>query len=365
MMPLHHKCYGSNGMASIIKVGDKWRAQVRRKGYGVYTRSFGTKTLATDWARAIEADIERGVMPGARAVVGGRYTVEKAITDYRDLRRARPVRDTSTEHYTLQHLAAGLGDKAVADLRVNDLVEYAQRRADMGAGPYTINMDVGKLGTVLRVVGAAKGMALPDVVQQSRPLLKHLGLIGGGGRRERRPTEDELHAIDRHLRAQPNGALYAASVAWAVETAMRQGEIARIRWDDVDRARRLVLVRDRKDPREKTGNDQWVPLLPGAWALLEQQPHGEDARIFPIGGSSISKAFTLACSALSIPDLHFHDLRHEAISRLFEAGYRIEQVALVSGHRTWTHLRRYTNLRPEDMHKGPSGAEISGAGRAG
>ena len=342
-------------MASIIKVGSKWRAQVRRKGYGVYTRSFATKTLAAGWAREIERDIERGVTPGAKAVAGGRYTVEHAIADYRDLRRARPVRDTSTEHYTLQHLAAALGDKAAADLRIDDLVEYAQRRADMGAGPYTINMDVGKLGTVLRVVGATKGMALPDVVQQSRPLLKHLGLIGGGGRRERRPTEDELHAIVEHLRAQPNGAMYASVVLWAAETAMRLGEIVRIRLNDVDGAKRMVLVRDRKDPREKSGNDQWVPLLPEAWALLEQQPRGEDGRIFPIGGSSISKAFTAACRALSIPDLHFHDLRHEAISRLFEAGYRIEQVALVSGHRTWTHLRRYTNLRPEDVHKGPGG----------
>lgn len=117
------------------------------------------------------------------------------LEDYRDLRSARPVRDTSTEHYTLQHLAAALGDRPAADLRVDDLVAYAQQRADMGAGPYTVNMDIGKLGTVLRVVGAAKGMALPDVVQQARPLLKHLGLIGGGGRRERRPTEDELRSI--------------------------------------------------------------------------------------------------------------------------------------------------------------------------
>ena len=344
-------------MASIFKSGNGWRAQVRRKGHAVYTRTFATKTAAADWARAIERDIDRGMMPSARAVSGSRYTVAQAIADYRDLRRVRPVRDTSTEHYTLQHLEAALGDKGAGDLRVDDLVEYAQRRADMGAGPYTVNMDVGKLGTVLRTIGAAKGMALPDVVQQARPLLKHLGLIGGGGRRERRPTEDELHAIVTHLRGQPNGALYASAVLWAVETAMRQGEIARIRWADVDRGRRLVLVRDRKDPREKSGNDQWVPLLPGAWALLEQQHQGEDPRIFPIGGSSISKAFTAACRELSIPDLHFHDLRHEAISRLFEAGYRIEQVALVSGHRTWAHLRRYTNLRPEDVHRGPATCE--------
>jgi site-specific recombinase XerD len=53
---------------------------------------------------------------------------------------------------------------------------------------------------------------------------------------------------------------------------------------------------------------------------------------------------------LSIPNLHFHDLRHEGTSRLFEEGFEIQQVALVTGHKDWRHLRRYTNLRPEDLH---------------
>ncbi|MGC8733260.1 MAG: tyrosine-type recombinase/integrase, partial [Halothiobacillaceae bacterium] len=57
--------------------------------------------------------------------------------------------------------------------------------------------------------------------------------------------------------------------------------------------------------------------------------------------------FTEACVALSIPDLHFHDLRHEGATSLFEAGFSIEQVALVTGHEDWRNLKRYTNLRPE------------------
>lgn len=342
-------------MASVLKIGDKWRAQVRRKGHGVYTRTFRTKTEASAWAAAIEREIDQGLMPSPRAVAGARFTVGDALAQYCGLREsARPVADTSNEHYMLLRLRALLGDVALGDLRAGDLVAYAQQRRDQGAGPYTVNMEISKLGTALRLVCAHRGMAMPDAVAQARPMLSHLGLIGGGGRRERRPTEDELHAIDAHLRAQPNGALYADAVAFAVATALRLGEIVRVTWGDVDAGKRLLLVRDRKDPRAKAGNDQWVPLLPDAWAVLQRRPR-EDARIFPIGGSSISKAFTAACRALGIPDLHFHDLRHEAISRLFEAGYRIEQVALVSGHKTWTHLRRYTNLRPEDVHKGPQG----------
>ena len=339
-------------MASIINVQGKWRAQVRRKGYQVYTRTFRTKAEASSWANGIEADIDRGVIPSPRAVAGRNYTVADLIAEYRRLRSgSRPISDVSTEHYTLQALVAGLGDLDVSRLRTDDIVGYAQRRRDMGAGPYTVNMDISKMGTVLRLVSAMRGMQIPDVVQQSRPVLSHLNLIGGGGKRERRPTEDELDRILEYLE-QRHSQIYADAVRFAVGTAMRRGEITSILWQDLDEAKRLVLVHDRKDPRNKVGNDQWVPLLAATWDLVVKQPRG-DIRIFPIGESMLSKAFTGACRELSIPDLHFHDLRHHAISLLFEQGYRIEQVALVSGHKSWTHLRRYTNLRPEDLHQGP------------
>lgn len=349
-------------MASILQVKGRWRAQVRRKGWPVYTKTFPTKAAAEKWARTIEADIDTGVLPGAAVVAARRYTVADLIRDYRTLRDAsRPVLDTSTEHYNLRRLEDHLGPLDATRLRPDDLVGYAQMRADQGAGPYTVNMEMSKLGTMIRMVASAKHMALPDVVQQARPLLGHLKLIGGGGRRERRPTDDELDRILSHMDAT-YGQPFGDAVRFAVGTAMRRGEIVRITWDDLDPAHRLVLVRDRKDPRNKAGNDQWVPLLADTacgdmWALVQRQPRREgDPRIFPFGDSTLSKYFTWTCRELSIPDLHFHDLRHHGISLLFEAGYRIEQVALVSGHRSWQNLKRYTNLRPEDLHRGPIGA---------
>jgi integrase len=145
------------------------------------------------------------------------------------------------------------------------------------------------------------------------------------------------------------GALYADIVRFAVATAMRRGEIVRIQWADVDEAKRMVLVRDRKDPRQKKGNDQWVPLLGDAWPVLMRQPRDDD-RVFPRDATTVSKYFTEACQKLGIPDLHLHDLRHEGTSKLFEQGYEIQQMALVTGHKDWRHLRRYTNLKPESLH---------------
>jgi hypothetical protein len=100
----------------------------------------------------------------------------------------RPILDTSTEHYTLKQLKANLGELRAAALSVDDLVGWAKKRRDEGAGAYTVNCDLSKLGTVLRYAGDG----LPDVIGAARPKLSHLGLIGGGGKRERRPTEDEL-----------------------------------------------------------------------------------------------------------------------------------------------------------------------------
>jgi integrase len=334
-------------VASIIKVNGKWRALVRRKGHRSICRTHSTKAAAEAWGRMIEAQIDAG-----KPVAEERSTVADLIDEYRRLRDAsRPVLDTSTEHYTLKQLKAALGEIHVARLTPQDLVGYCTMRRDEGAGPYTCNMDISKLATVLRYAGMSMGLPATDVVGTARPLLSHLGLIGGGGRRERRPTADELQAITAWL-AEQKGELFAEIVRFAVATAMRRGEIERLLWADVDEKKRLVLVRDRKDPRQKKGNDQWVPLLGTAWTVLQRQVKVDgEARIFPIGAQTVSKYFTEACLKLGVPDLHFHDLRHEGTSKLFEEGYEIQQVALVTGHKDWRHLRRYTNLKPEDLHR--------------
>jgi integrase len=105
-----------------------------------------------------------------------------------------------------------------------------------------------------------------------------------------------------------------------------------------------VLVRDMKHPGEKIGNDQWVDLPPEALAVVERQPQSGE-RIFPASTDAVSAAFTRACQFLGIDDLHFHDLRHDGVSRLFELGWSIPQVACVSGHRSWQSLKRYTHIR--------------------
>jgi integrase len=332
-------------VGSVINLNGKWRAQVRRKGHPSLCKTFELKAQADAWVRQTEADIDRSEPV---ALKSNDATVANLIDVYRDLRdRVRPISDKSTEHYTLKTLKDALGKKVAAKLTPDDLVAFAADRRDAGAGPYTINMDISKLGTVLRYSAASMRISLPDVVGSARPLLNHLRLIGGGGRRERRPEEDELTRIINHVR-EHRGDKFADALIFAASSAMRRGEICSLKWADINEETRIASVM-RKHPRKGKELER-VPILSDAWAVLKRQPKDSaDGRIFPMDPTTLSKYFTWACTDLEIPDLHLHDLRHEGTSRLFESGLEIQEVAMVTGHKSWAMLKRYTQLKPEAL----------------
>ncbi len=333
-------------MASISKINGKWRALIRRKGHKSISRWFDTKGKADSWADEIEAQITAG---SYSQEITKAATVGDLVAKYRKMREiSRPILDTSNEHYTPKMLAASLGSLVAATMTPDDLIGWAHKRKDDGAGPYTVNCDLSKLGTVLRYAGDG----LPDIIGSARPKLSYLGLIGGGGQRERRPTEDEIVALRKAMLGF--GKVYADAFDFAVVTAMRRGEVCEITFGAIDEDKRLIQVA-RKHPR-KGKVIEWVPLMAKAWKIVQSRPRDSD-RIFPIHPQTLSKYFKTACDTLGIPDLHFHDLRHEGTSALFESGMPIEKVSLVTGHKTWTNLRRYTNLKPESVHAFDQGTE--------
>src|SRR3546814_7086221 len=189
-----------------------------------------------------------------------------------------------------------------------------------GSGPVTLSSDLCYLKLVLTHAAAVHGVDVKvEPVDLARVALKRLGLISKSRQRDRRPTPDEIRRLLDHFDHNrylviPMGRI----VRFALASAMRQEEISRIRWSDVDVEQRIVLVRDRKDPREKDGNDQWVPLLNlagfDALRLLSVQRKYDTRgdRIFPYNPRSVGTAFRRACRALQIENLPFHDLRPEA-----------------------------------------------------
>ena len=177
-------------------------------------------------------------------------------------------------------------------------------------------------------------------------VLRKMGIISKSDERDRRPTLGELDKLMEHfgkVRARRADTIPMQKIiAFAIFSTRRQEEIGRIAWKDLEAGR--VLVRDMKHPGDKIGNDTWCDLVPEAEAIIKSITASGPA-IFPASPDAISAAFTRACKLLGIVDLHFHDLRHEGISRLFEMGWTIPRAAGVSGHRSWQSLKRYSHLR--------------------
>ena len=345
-------------MATIVRTKEgSWRAQVRRKGKYA-SRTFRLKTLANEWAVETERLIDLGGDPCSRCMRAPRTLadlVDLHVSDLHDI--GRPLR--RSKRAVMEALKRDLGATRINQLDRASLIRYGQYRAKQGAGPVTLAVDFSYLRTVLTHAAAIHGISVDtESVRLARTALSRLGLVGRSFGRDRRLTQDELDTLLDYFDAKTNAIIpIGRIVRFAIATAMRQEEICKIEWGDVDLKKRVVIIRDRKDPRRKDGNHQKVPLLNltgfDAWQLLLEQKvlTGGKGRCFPYHHKSVGTAFRRGRKAVGVDDLRFHDLRHEATSRLFEAGLSIERVALVTGHRDWKMLRRYTHLKPEDLHR--------------
>lgn len=346
-------------MASIRKQkSGRWRVQVRRKGQSA-SETFVRYEDAKAWGVDAERQIDRGEVPRAsqiaRLATFGDL-VDLHIEDMKSVGRA-PRRSKAA---VLRSLKQDLGRKKIGEIDREEIVRFGRARAKAGAGPMTVGMDIGMIKLVLSHAAAVHGLAVRvEPVDLGRQALTRLGLVGKSRERDRRPAEEELQRLfDRFDRNDRLTIPMTRVVQFAIATAMRQEEIFRVVWDDYNPRTRMLTIRDRKDPRNKDGNDQRIPLLKlsgyDAVELVEAQRlarTNSDPRIFPFNPRSAGTAFRRACIEEGIIDLHFHDMRHDGTSRLFEAGLQIHQVALVTGHKDWKMLRRYTHLRPEALHE--------------
>ncbi|SDQ54617.1 Phage integrase family protein [Pseudomonas sp. UC 17F4] len=331
-----------------------YTAQIRlyRDGVQVYQESqtFARKQAAQAWARKRESELDQ---PGAieRANRKG-ATIKEMIDRYMvEMEKARPL--GKTKRGTLKAISESyLGKVADQDINSQLLVEYALWRMGKEGGsiqPQTAGNDLAHLGAVLSIARPAWGYEVdPHAMSDARRVLKKLGYNMRSRERDRRPTLDELDKLLTHFQGiqayRPTSINMLKMTAFALFSTRRQEEITRIQWADLDEVGHRVLVRDMKNPGQKIGNDVWCHLPPEAWAILQSMPRAVP-EIFPYSAEAVSTSWTRACKLLGIEDLHFHDLRHEGVSRLFEMEWDIPRVASVSGHRDWNSMRRYTHLR--------------------
>jgi integrase len=326
----------------------KWRAQVRRAG--VYrAKTFPKRRDAQDWAAKVETHAHHVAASGF-APVPKDATLGDLIDRYTEQHAKEPGRTKAATHAMLKR---ELGKQLLAGLNALVLRDFIDRRINDGAGGVTIAADLSFLSAILKWGRHARQLDIPErLALEARASLAHRGLVTRSHERDREPTDDELKRLVDYWKANARQKVDMSTLCrFALATGMRLGEICRLQVEDVDREGKNVTIRDRKDPQRKIGNDQTVPLLPKAWAIVAPLIEGrDDGSIFRVRADSVSTAFTRACAALKIEDLHFHDLRHRATADFFRMGLDIPRVALMTGHKTWAMLRRYTAIKPEDVH---------------
>jgi integrase len=324
-------------MATITKRKNGWSVQIRRKGYPQQTRTLPTKAEAQAWAREQEGRIDRALAPINLKVLK-RTTLRDLIERY--LREVTPTKDS--EYTEAARLKKVLREHAFCDLPLADLTpkvfaDYRTARlAKVKAG--TVHRELGLIRHALEVARREWDIDLPanPLDRVKRPKLANA--------RDRRLGPGEYEQLQKALLRTRN-ALVAPVIEFAIHTAMRRGEILALRWEQVNWQQRTAYIAD-----SKTGVPRTVPLLDGALGVLQKlRPELARGPVFPISMEALKQAWERARGRAGLGDLHFHDLRHEAISRLCEMGLSLPEVALISGHKDPRMLFRYVNLRPIDL----------------
>lgn len=305
------------------------------------SQTFDRKPAASAWLKKRETEL---AVPGAlEALKAPDPTLAKVIDQYLEESKRDYGKTKRQVLRTIQ--ASDLGPMRCSEIGSSHVMAFAQ---SLKAKPQTVGNYLAHLASVFAIARPAWGYPLDKTaIDDARTVSKRMGVTSRSAQRQRRPTLDELDRLMDHYavmqRKRADAIPMQDIIRFALFSTRRLDEISRITWEDFDQARSEIVVRNMKHPGEKIGNDVRVNLPPEAVAIIKAQPT-KAGRIFPFNGDSISTSFTRACQILGIEDLHFHDLRHEGISRLFEMGSTIPQAATVSGHRTWTSLKRYAHI---------------------
>lgn len=335
-------------MATIRQRGKSWQAIVRVTQGGqshTESRTFASERLANDWGKRLEAEIKvNGIPQRALSAMTLGDLIQKYQTAINENKIAR-----RQMNWELDQLAGEFGAVKLSRLNAKVFTDFGRQRSRDGAAGATV---LHNLATLRSVLNAAKPMFGLNVtgahVTDALNTLTRLGAVSRSTSRTRRPTADELDALQAEftrMAARPSTVIpMGVFIALAVELPRRREELLTMKWGDY--TGQQVTLRETKNPTAP--RIEVIPVPPKAAAIIDALPR-LDERILPYNPESVSAAFQRACARLGIRDLHLHDLRHEGISRLFEAGLDIPDVALISGHQSWMMLKRYTHLTPKQV----------------
>ena len=341
--------------------------RINRAGYPPFSQSktFSKKSLADAWIKKREAEIEQNP-----DILLNRESKSMRLQDV-IIKYINELGDQFGRTHRLSLMLISrlpLAAKYISDLRREDYTAFANARIKgeyeglKPITPATLNGDIMTLRSVLKQAKFAWGLDVNLAEFEDAVLgLRHGRKIAPSSKRDRTPTTDELQTLTTYFYTKYNkkpSAYPMHLVIWlAIYTARRQEELTRMRLDDFNDG--WWLVRDAKNPRGSAGNHINTKVIDKSTAVINalldddvraamrrNNRHWDADLLLPLSSKMISKHFTEACKILGIDDLHFHDLRHEAATRLSEEGLTVPQMQQVTGHESWSSLQRYVNVSP-------------------
>jgi integrase len=312
-----------------------YRFHVKRKGYARRSKTFKRKSDGEKWARTQEAKMDTGDdLPSvAKETVEAlvRRRIKEGISKWDELR---------LEAFLQQ--AGPLCKKPAARATHEDFERWVEKR----------KKEVTEQ-TALRELNVISGVFTRAIKHWKVKLPRHptRGMIKPkkGKPRTRRPNVEELKVLFE-CRGSANQFTLKWYILWmfelAIETAMRIGEMVLIKPGDLHLDEHWLHL-----PKTKNGDARDVPLSPRAVEILQlvmQRPDAQKKGPFPLNKGSLDSTWRDICKDLGIVDLHFHDSRHEACTRLAKV-YTVMDLAKISGHRDLKSLMIYYNPTPQEL----------------
>ena len=326
-----------------------WQGRIIRQGFKPQYRTFDSKAEAETWARHVEGEMDTGAWQDRSE--GDRTTIREAFERY--LQEFTPGKAASAQRAERNRIGqlrqSPIASVALSRLTGKDVADYIRWRQRAGAGANTVNLDLRSLSHLYTVARSAWGMSY---LVNPVPLAKAARPKIPGGRERRLVDDEEARLL---ASASPE---FGAVIRFALATALRRGELASLRWGQVDLARRGLTLGS-AETKNRTARS--VPLSPAALEVLRFIPRRIDGSVFGLSVNAISLAWKRATRKAGVQGLTFHDLRHEAISRLFEdTDLDVMEIRAISGHKTLQMLARYTHLRTHRLAD-----RLAGMGRRG
>jgi len=320
-----------------------YRVRIYQNRRCIASATFDTKIRAEQWEREqkISLDMGRSVNTKAQHTllrdVFARYLNEVSV------KKKGYRQEASRLKFLMNH---SISTKMVGNVRPDDIQDIIDELSTTLA-PATVRLYAAVISHVFTIARKRFGFRGLDnpVLDTEKPRVNN--------ERTRRLYEGEEEKLIKACRSYGNPWL-APMVIIAIETAMRRGEILGLRWENIDLKRHIARLLETKNGRSRS-----VPLSPRAVETLKALPRALSGQVFDTTDNAIKLAFIRVCKKADIQDLRFHDLRHEATSRLADL-YPMLELSEITGHRTLQMLKRYYQANPDKLARKMWGKEEAG-----